>query len=96
LTVRDVNIERLLRLLPEASALLDELGESQWSARCLRATESARDGRLDFVPELWNFFAPTCEWDDLTASCPDPAVRVGSEVFQSLNLLAERHELKAR
>lgn len=37
-------------------------------------------GEDDYLPELWNIFAPTCEWDDSGGS-----VKLGSQIFKLLS-----------
>jgi hypothetical protein len=94
--MRDVNIERLQRFLPQAAEVLARIGETEWSGRCLSAAREARSGVLDFVPLLWDFFAPTCEWDDLTSACGDEAMHIGNQTFGALDALAKQHNLQPR
>lgn len=96
MSVPDLNVERLQRLLPKAAKILAEIDEEEWSKRCLSAVEEARAGSLAFVPTLWDFFAPTCEWDDLTAGFGEESTRLGNDLFAALDALAQQHGLHPR
>jgi hypothetical protein len=95
-SVHDLNLERLQRFLPQAAELLARLDETEWSGRCLSAAQDARAGLIDFVPQLWAFFAPTCDWDDLTLRCGDEALQIGNEVFGALDALAKQYHLRPK
>ena len=91
--VCDPNLERLERLLPQAAELLSKIHETIWADRCVSAVRDARRGVLSFVPQLWSFFAPTCEWDDLIGN---EGVEIGSQIFDALDAIGERHNLRPR
>jgi|GEM_PF-4167181 len=83
----------LIRELATAEQFVRSRHLPEWADALQTHQQLMRQQEFGRLKYLWRVFAPTCAWDDLSASLPaneaKQAINIGEAVFQAV----ERHRI---
>ena len=80
--------DELIRELAVAEQFVRTRSFTEWAVALRTYQEFMQHEKFERLKYLWRVFAPTCAWDDLSATLPESnrheATRIGESVFQAV------------
>ncbi|MES2470606.1 MAG: hypothetical protein V4675_25150 [Verrucomicrobiota bacterium] len=90
----------LIGELEKARNLTNKYALQDWSNAIKHHQELLFNGDLSKVPHLWDVFAPTCAWDDLSAEANENDVSLfvntGNAVFECVDAILEDQNINIK
>jgi hypothetical protein len=80
----NATVENLVQALSVAEQFVRKNNLPEWENALHLYQDFMRKEEFWRLKYLWRIFAPTCAWDDLSATLPQDEVRQASQVGESL------------